>query len=192
MNFTSNYNYSRAFDSGNTNEAQVNELEIKKKIDSTSLKNEDFSNNNFNNDNSSNQKNTLPNKLDCLGIIEPIEKSNSDYSLKSKSKSELRKINSEIRKKNEKQKLLKSLSRGKLSIKYKIFLITLWIVFLASFIVGFITHFEIKLPITASGIIWSFSFVILIVALIYSMVYYKVAKSVDAEEKFRLLKYYPF
>lgn len=191
MNFTSDYNYKKAFDSGNSNNAQINDLEMKIKFDSTNFKNEDYTvnnnksnNNNENNENSAHQKNnTMQNNL---GIIDSLDINDS------KSKAELRKKISDKRKKTEKQKLLKTLSKGNLSLKYKIFLITLWIVFLASFIIGFITHFEIKLPITASGIIWSFSFIIFIVALIYSRIFYRVSKSNDAEEKLRLLKNFPF
>ncbi len=60
MNFTSDHNFQKAFDSGNSDDAQLNDLDMKIKFDSTNFKNENNSNNNYNNEIyeiSSNQKN---------------------------------------------------------------------------------------------------------------------------------------
>lgn len=158
------------------------------------------------NNNDSNNKNSnikaQSNKVENLGIVDSIKRPNSSENKQNndndnitddlpKSKAELRRYYSDKNKKVEKAKTLKYLARGQISIKYKVFLITLWIIFLASFIVGFITHFDLKLPVTASGIIWSFSFIVLVIAIVYSVIFYKISKSNLPEEKYRLLQNFP-
>jgi len=186
MNMNLSSNYKKAYNSDNSNNEKLDDdLETKVKIQSTNIKQEDDINKNLNKENFFCIKNNNSEKTVNLGIMITDES-------KSKKYIEDRKKKSEKRKQSEKNQLKKSINRGGISMKYKIFLITLWIVFFSSFIVGFITHFEIKLPITASGIIWCFSFIMLIVAVIYSHFYYKICRSDDVEEKIKLLKNFPF
>ncbi len=188
MNYSNNL--SKQYVISDSNNENINDLDVKIKFDSTKLKKEEFLSKDFKHEITSNHQNNQSNKIVNLAIIESMEK--NEELTKVKSKAESRKINLGIRKKNEKLKLLKSINRGIISVKYKIFLATLWIIFLISFIVGFITHFEIKLPVTASGIIWTFSFIFLILASIYSYLYFKINKSDNSEEKLNLLRLFPF
>lgn len=105
--------------------------------------------------------------------------------------SSTRKEQINLRKKKEKEKVLKSLSRGDLSIKYLIFIIILYVIFLITLIIGFILHFDLKLHVTASGILWTFSFIMLVLSIFYTLIYKKIKKSKDPEEKYNLIRYFP-
>jgi hypothetical protein len=134
-------------------------------------------------------ENSKSSNLENLDIIDSynIKNTNNDnnYNLEYK-----KQINSN-RKKKEKEKFLKNLSRGEISIKYLIFIIILFIIFLVSLIVGFILHFDLKLHVTASGIIWTFSFILLCLTIFYSYIYFKIKKAKIIEEKYKLLRYFP-
>ena len=57
--------------------------------------------------------------------------------------------------------------------RHTAYLFSVWIIFVAVFICGFIVHFESDDNITASSILWTFSAVIFFFAIIYSYLYYK-------------------
>jgi len=137
-------------------------------------------------------ENSKSSNLDNLDIIESfnIKNKNIDNNDNNINLEFKKQINSN-RKKKEKEKLLKNLSRGEISIKYLIFVIILFLIFLVSFIVGFILHFDLKLHVTASGIIWTFSFIMLCLTIFYSYIYYKIKKTKIVEEKYKLLKCFP-
>ena len=116
---------------------------------------------------------------------------NNNESRNNRTNQEINKEKKDNRKHSLKLKSLKALGKGQISLKYKVFVITLWIIFFISFLVGFITHFNLKLPITASGIIWSFNFIIFIIALIYTYLYYKIIRSPLPEDKLKLLQNFP-
>ena len=77
------------------------------------------------------------------------------------------------------------------SSKHTAYLISIWIIFVAVFITGFIVHFDTDNNVTASSILWTFSAVILFFAIIYSYLYYKCAKAKNKEELYRYLKFIP-
>jgi len=78
-----------------------------------------------------------------------------------------------------------------LSLKHKIFLIILWLIFLSSFVVGFIIHFDVKSSVNASSIIWSFSSIIFCICLIYSVIFYKAKNAKTQEELGKYLRLVP-
>jgi hypothetical protein len=78
-----------------------------------------------------------------------------------------------------------------ISLKYKIFLIVLWLIFLSSFIVGFILHFDVKSPVSASSILWAFSFCVFCVCVVYSVIFYKAKHAKTQEELGKYLKFVP-
>jgi hypothetical protein len=94
---------------------------------------------------------------------------------------------------NKKLKRIKKQSKSHIyfSIKYKIFLIIIWLIFFASFIVGFIVHYEVKSHVNASTIIWTFSSIIFCVSVIYSYLYYKANSNSSPENMRNYLKYFP-
>ena len=77
------------------------------------------------------------------------------------------------------------------SSKHTAYLYSVWIVFLAVFITGFIVHFETDSGITASSILWTFSGVLFFFAVIYSYLYYKCKKAKNKEELYKYLRFIP-
>ena len=77
------------------------------------------------------------------------------------------------------------------SSRHTAYLYSIWIVFIAVFITGFIVHFDTDSNITASSILWTFSGVLLFFAIIYSYLYYKCAKAKSNEELYKYLKFIP-
>ena len=77
------------------------------------------------------------------------------------------------------------------SSRHTAYLYSIWIVFLAVFITGFIVHFDTDNNITASSILWTFSGVLLFFAIIYSYLYYKCCKAKSNEELYKYLKFIP-
>ncbi len=78
------------------------------------------------------------------------------------------------------------------SLKYTVFLLTIWLIFLAAFIVGFILRFDVESSISASTIIWCFSAFILIIAVLYTCIYYRARKARNDEEMQKYLKFIRF
>ena len=77
------------------------------------------------------------------------------------------------------------------SSRHTAYLFSVWIVFVAVFICGFIVHFETDNSITASSILWTFSAVLLFFAVIYSYLYYRCAKAKNKEELYKYLRFIP-
>ena len=77
------------------------------------------------------------------------------------------------------------------SSRHTAYLFSVWIVFVAVFICGFIVHFDTDNNITASSILWTFSAVLLFFAVIYSYLYYKCAKAKSKEELYKYLRFIP-
>ena len=77
------------------------------------------------------------------------------------------------------------------SSRHTAYLYSIWIVFIAVFITGFIVHFDTDRNITASSILWTFSGVLLFFAIIYSYLYYKCSKAKSNEELYKYLKFIP-
>ena len=113
---------------------------------------------------------------DKQGIADRQEQIGEDYNLAREER---------IRRKKKKNQILY------FSIKYSIFVATLWLIFLAAFIVGFIVHFDVKGPVTASGIIWSFSALVFFLAVVYSYIYYKAKRNISSEYLQRYLRMFP-
>jgi hypothetical protein len=78
------------------------------------------------------------------------------------------------------------------SFKYTVFLITIWLIFLAAFIVGFILRFDVDSSINASTILWCFSAFILVIAVLYTCIYHRARKARNDEEMQKYLKLIPF
>ena len=77
------------------------------------------------------------------------------------------------------------------SSRHTAYLFSVWFVFVAVFICGFIVHFETDNSVTASSILWTFSGVLLFFAVIYSYLYYKCAKAKSKEELYKYLRFIP-
>ena len=77
------------------------------------------------------------------------------------------------------------------SSRHTAYLISIWLVFTAVFITGFIVHFDTDDNVTASSILWTFSGVLLFFALIYSYLYYKCSKAKSNEELYKYLRFIP-
>ena len=77
------------------------------------------------------------------------------------------------------------------SSRHTAYLFSIWFVFVAVFICGFIVHFETDNSVTASSILWTFSAVLLFFAVIYSYLYYKCAKAKSKEELYKYLRFIP-
>ena len=77
------------------------------------------------------------------------------------------------------------------SSRHTAYLISIWFVFVAVFICGFIVHFETDNSVTASSILWTFSSVLLFFAIIYSYLYHKCAKAKSKEELYKYLRFIP-
>ncbi len=77
------------------------------------------------------------------------------------------------------------------SSRHTAYLFSIWIVFIAVFITGFIVHFDTDNNVTASSILWTFSGVLLFFAVIYSYLYYKCSKAKSKEELYKYLRFIP-
>ena len=77
------------------------------------------------------------------------------------------------------------------SSRHTAYLISIWIIFVAVFITGFIVHFDTDNNITASSILWTFSAVLLFFAILYSYLYYKCSKAKSKEELYKYLRFIP-
>ena len=77
------------------------------------------------------------------------------------------------------------------SFRHTAYLFSIWIIFIAVFIIGFIVHFDTDSNVTASSILWTFSAVILFFAIIYSYLYYKCSKAKSKEELYKYLRFIP-
>lgn len=77
------------------------------------------------------------------------------------------------------------------SSKHTIYLFSIWFVFIITFISGFIVHYDTIQNVTASSIIWTFSSIICIFAVLYSYCYYKCLHAKNVKEIQKYLKYIP-
>ena len=78
-----------------------------------------------------------------------------------------------------------------LSLKHKIYLFSIWLVFIITFISGFIVHYDTIENVTASSILWTFSSIICILAILYTYCYYKCIHAKSIKEQQKYLKYIP-
>ena len=78
-----------------------------------------------------------------------------------------------------------------LSSKHTIYLFSIWFVFIIIFISGFIVHYDTIQNVTASSILWTFSSIICIFAILYSYCYYKCLHAKSDKEIQKYLKYIP-
>ena len=86
----------------------------------------------------------------------------------------------------------KKVEKHYFSIKYTIFLASIWIIFFAAFIVGFIVHYDVKnSSVTASSIIWTFSGIDFIFSIIFTYLYVKATKAKTNEELHKYLRLIP-
>ena len=76
-------------------------------------------------------------------------------------------------------------------LRYGVFIATLWVVFCISFILGFVLHFDLKSDVTFSSILWTFSFIICVLATTYSILLYKSRNATDYDTKVFYLKFFP-
>ena len=77
------------------------------------------------------------------------------------------------------------------SSRHTAYLFSIWIVFIAVFITGFIVHFETDNNVTASSILWTFSGVLFFFGILYSYLYYKCSKAKSKEELYKYLRFIP-
>lgn len=92
---------------------------------------------------------------------------------------------------NEKKRKRKKHIKLYFSFRHTVYLITLWLIFLISFIIGFIVHFDTVKNVTASSIIWTFSIVICFFSVLYTYNYYRCVKARNEEELQKHLRYFP-
>ena len=78
-----------------------------------------------------------------------------------------------------------------LSSKHTIYLFTIWLVFIITFTSGFIVHYDTIENVTASSILWTFSSIICILAILYTYCYYKCIHAKSIKEQQKYLKYIP-
>ena len=78
-----------------------------------------------------------------------------------------------------------------LSLKHKIYLFSIWLVFIITFISGFIVHYDTIENVTASSILWTFSSIICFLAILYTYCYYKCIHAKSIKEQQKYLKYIP-
>ena len=78
-----------------------------------------------------------------------------------------------------------------LSLKHKIYLFTIWLMFIITFISGFIVHYDTIENVTASSILWTFSSIICFLAILYTYCYYKCIHAKSIKEQQKYLKYIP-
>ena len=77
------------------------------------------------------------------------------------------------------------------SSRHTAYLISIWLMFVVVFVTGFIVHFDTDNNVTASSILWTFSAVLLLFAIIYSYLYYKCSKAKSNEELYKYLRFIP-
>ena len=77
------------------------------------------------------------------------------------------------------------------SSRHKAYLFSIWIVFTAVFISGFIVHFDTDNNVTPSSILWTFSGVIFFFGVLYSCLYYKCSEAKSKEELYKYLRFIP-
>lgn len=120
--------------------------------------------------------------------FEKVEVRNSFSSTKTKDTNKSSSTASSRRRKKYQLEYDESLS---FSSRHTAYLISLWVIFMISFICGFVVHFDTEKNVTASSILWTFSAIIFMVSLAYSYAYYKCAKAKSEEELQKYLKYIP-
>lgn len=81
-----------------------------------------------------------------------------------------------------------------INIKHYIFITVLWIGFVTSLIIGFLLHFKFETGITASSIMFSFSFVLFLLSLFYSILLIKLINKEKANDlsRYKLFNLFPF
>lgn len=80
----------------------------------------------------------------------------------------------------------------KLSIRHTIFIVMLWIGFITSLIIGMILHFPLDSGITASSILWTISFIFLIISIIFTYFYCRIRFDlISKHDEVRYLSYFP-
>jgi membrane protein insertase Oxa1/YidC/SpoIIIJ len=77
------------------------------------------------------------------------------------------------------------------SIKYIVFIGTIWVIFAGFLIAGCMVHFKEADNINAASILWTLSFIVFIIGCIYTYLYVKARRAASKEEKIKLLKYLP-
>jgi hypothetical protein len=125
-----------------------------------------------------------------LGIIDSDPNRYNNHT-NQKNKKALLNVEKETRKIKKKKKESKIF----FSMKYIIYLITLWLIFFAAFIIGFILHFDKpanQSMINASTVIWAFSSFIFVIAILYTFIYYKAKKANEAHNLEEMRKYLRF
>lgn len=104
-------------------------------------------------------------------------------------KNNLNKMNERQKRRMEKKRELEE--ELYLSLKHKIYLFSIWLVFIITFISGFIVHYDTIENVTASSILWTFSSIICILAILYTYCYYKCIHAKSIKEQQKYLKYIP-
>lgn len=99
--------------------------------------------------------------------------------------------NSSKQSKNNTKKRIKKKAKLYFSSKHTAYLIVLWLIFLITFIVGFVVHFDTTKNVTASSILWTFSLVIFGFSVLYSYCYYMCSHAKTETELQKYLKYIP-
>lgn len=81
-----------------------------------------------------------------------------------------------------------------INIKHYIFITVLWTGFLSSLIIGFLLHFEFETGITASSIMFSLSFLLFLLSILYSILLIKLKNKerVNDLSRFKLFNLFPF
>lgn len=81
----------------------------------------------------------------------------------------------------------------KLSIRHTIFIVMMWVACISSLIIGMILHFPLDSGVTASSILWTISFIFLLLSLLFSYFYYKIRYDlISKQDEVRYLSYFPF
>lgn len=96
-------------------------------------------------------------------------------------------------KEKRKHRLLKKKTKlySHMSYRYTVYLISFWLIFIASFIMGFVVHYDIPNTVNISTILWCFSAILFIISTLYSLVFYKAKQAKTKEELTKYLKYIP-
>jgi uncharacterized membrane protein len=132
----------------------------------------------------------LHNKLNSDIIIEYNKENVKEVSFETKENSSI-KFNNSIESTTNQKRKKRNIIISPNSSKYLIFIITIWVVAFISFIIGFILHFGISVGITASSIVWTFSFILCVLASVFTYLYKKAQNLEDVNEKIKLLKFFP-
>jgi hypothetical protein len=77
------------------------------------------------------------------------------------------------------------------SIKYIVFIGTIWVIFIGFLVAGCMVHFKEADNINAASILWALSFIVFIIGCIYTYLYVKARHANSKEDKIKLLKYLP-